>query len=153
MRCHLRALQDCLIIEALGAIVDFAYLIPDTNIFLHFPPLEEVDWLKIAGVHNAIIAIAPVVTRELNHHKDNPRSRKLRDRADDALKDLHARYKGQRPHELRKGVELMFLARDPVLDFTSYGLVRELPDDVRTLSELLRWNGASCLRVVSEQFG
>ncbi len=57
------------------------YLLPDTNVFLHFPPISDVDWLALAGSQVVNLAIAPVISRELNDHKDAPRSRKLRDRA------------------------------------------------------------------------
>ncbi len=53
------------------------YLLPDTNVFLHFPPISDVDWLALAGSQVVNLAIAPVISRELNDHKDAPRSRKF----------------------------------------------------------------------------
>jgi hypothetical protein len=106
-----------------------AFLLPDTNIFLHFPPLHEVDWCSVADASSVVIGIAPVIMRELNSHKDNPRSRKIRDRADAALKELQKQFKAQIPNQLRPNVEIQFLKKDPSIDFLSYGLVRELDDD------------------------
>jgi hypothetical protein len=130
-------------------------LLPDTNIFLHFPALADVDWCGIIGADEVVIVIAPVITRELNDHKDNPRSRKLRDRADAALKDFHSRFKGQKPKELRPKVEIRFLSKDPAIDFTTHGLLQELPDDwlIATAIELKTQHSDEVVAIVSADFG
>jgi hypothetical protein len=114
-----------------------------------------VDWCSIAGAETVVITIAHAVMRELNDHKDNPRSRKLRDRADAAIKELHARYKGQKPKQLRASVEIQFLAKDPTIDFVSYGLLRELPDDwlIATAIELAAQNSEDTVAIVTADFG
>jgi hypothetical protein len=131
------------------------FLVPDTNVFLHFPPLSDVDWCSIAGCEAVTIVIAPTVTRELNDHKDNPRSRKLRDRADAALKDFHARFKGAKPKELRPGVDIEFLTAEPSVDFLAYGLVKDLPDDwlIATGIDLAAKRVPDDVAVVTADFG
>jgi PIN domain len=131
-------------------------LLPDTNIFLHFPALAELDWCNISGAETVVVMIAPVVMRELNDHKDNPRSRKLRDRADAALKELHARFKGQKPKELRPNVEVQFLTKDPAIDFADRGLLKELSDDwlIATAIDLsASANPDDTIAIVSADFG
>jgi hypothetical protein len=105
------------------------YLLLDTNVLLHFPPLSDVDWLSMCNAKSATILIVPVVIRELNKHKDAPRSGRLRDKAVAVLKDLHARFKGDKPKKLRSAVEISFVVQDANLDFGAYGLARDLNDD------------------------
>jgi PIN domain len=105
------------------------YLVPDTNVFLHFPPIADIDWLSISGSEEATILIAPVVLKELNRHKDAPTNYKLRDRATKVLKELHARFKTSKPKEMRTGVQIEFLQQEPLVDFAKHRLSRDLADD------------------------
>lgn len=42
---------------------------PDTNVFLHYRPIAELDWRSMTQGHPVRIQIAPVVTRELEERK------------------------------------------------------------------------------------
>ena len=64
-------------------------IFPDTNLFLHYRPLSEIDWCSLLQSNAVEIEIAPVVTRELEEQKTLNPSRKLRDRAATALTLLH----------------------------------------------------------------
>ena len=64
-------------------------LFPDTNLFLHYRPLNEIDWCSLLQSSTVEIEIAPVVARELETQKTLNQSEKLRDRAETALKLLH----------------------------------------------------------------
>jgi hypothetical protein len=131
------------------------YLVPDTNVFLHFPPITDVDWLKVCGVKSASILIAPVVLRELNKHKDAPRTQRVRDRAAAALRELHARFVDAKTKNIRTSVEIAFVSRDPSLDFLSYGLIRELNDDwlIATALQVKIDNAHWRVAIVSADFG
>jgi hypothetical protein len=61
----------------------FAFL--DTNTFLHYRAIEEIDWLSILATGHVTLVIAPIVIRELNKHKDYSKSAKARERASAAL--------------------------------------------------------------------
>src|ERR1700730_5653590 len=101
----------------------------DTNLFLHFPLLDQIDWLKLLGSEHVVLAITSTVIRELNKHKDAPVSAKLRERAAAALKKLYAYSELNEPILIRDSVELRFNTREPSLDFVSEGLSREVADD------------------------
>jgi hypothetical protein len=104
------------------------FLLPDTNIFLHFRPLREIDWRCLASADSVTLLIAPVVIRELNRHKDLPRSDKLRDRAIKALRFLNACFKGEVGLHFPPSVKLEFL-REPKIDFSSHELSKDIADD------------------------
>jgi hypothetical protein len=100
---------------------------PDTNLFLHFRPLSEIDWCKFLQASTVEIKIAPVVTRELEEQKTLNQSRKLRERAATALKLLHG-YLGH--NQVRDGVTLEFLINEPTAESAvARGLNLQLGDD------------------------
>jgi PIN domain-containing protein len=103
---------------------------PDTNLFLHYRPLNEIDWRSLLQTGEVEIEIAPVVTRELEQQKTLHQSRKIRDRAATALKFLHSQLKIKLPRIVRDGVTLDFLVKEPSPDFAaSRGLNLQLGDD------------------------
>jgi len=102
-------------------------LFPDTNLFLHYRPVNEIDWCSLFQSKFVEIEIAPVVTRELEKQKTLNPSRKLRDRADIALKLLYRHLGNQ---HVRDGVALRFLSKEPTSEFAeSRGLNLQLQDD------------------------
>ena len=54
-----------------------AAIFPDTNVFLHFRRLTEIDWCALFNAKTVTIVIAPVVTGELQEQKTLNSSRKL----------------------------------------------------------------------------
>ena len=64
-------------------------IFPDTNLFLHYRSLNEIDWCSLLHSSTVEVEIAPVVARELEKQKTLNPSKKLRDRAATALKLLH----------------------------------------------------------------
>jgi hypothetical protein len=99
----------------------------DTNLLMHYRPLNEIDWRSLLRCDAVKIEIAPVVTRELEEQKALNPSRKLRDRAAVALKLLHKHLANP---QVREGVTLRFLVKEPAVDFgTSRGLNLQLKDD------------------------
>jgi hypothetical protein len=109
-------------------------LFPDTNLFLHYRPLNETDWCSLLRASTVEIKIATVVTGELEEQKALNPSRKLRDRAATAVKLLH-KHLGH--PQVRDGVTLEFLIKEPTLEFaSSRGLNLRLGDD-RLIGTLL----------------
>jgi rRNA-processing protein FCF1 len=130
------------------------YAFVDTNLLLHYPLPDQVDWCACTGAKEAAVVIAPVVFRELNKHKDKPESRRLRDRAATVLKWFDA-FIDDPTRRLREGVNLLMLAHDPSLDFAKYGLSRDLNDDwlLASILEFRIENPASNIVLVTEDRG
>ncbi|HXM64919.1 MAG TPA: PIN domain-containing protein [Terriglobales bacterium] len=100
---------------------------PDTNLFLHYRSLSEIDWCSLLRSSTVEIEIAPVVPRELEKQKTLNPSKKLRDRAATALKLLHKHLTNP---QVRDGVTLQFLIKEPTSEFAaSRGLSLQLEDD------------------------
>jgi hypothetical protein len=131
----------------------FAFV--DTNIFLHYPSLEDLFWPDLLGVGQVIIVVTATVIRELNRHKDAPVSSKLRDRAASVLRRLFDYSEADEPVLIRDGVELRFHTREPLLNFVSEGLVREIPDDylVATIIEFSRAHPQHDAVLVTDDMG
>ena len=100
---------------------------PDTNLFLHYRSLNEIDWCSLLHSSTVEIEIAPVVARELEKQKTLNPSKKLRDRAATALKLLHKHLANP---QVRDGVTLQFLIKEPTPEFAAFrGLNLQLEDD------------------------
>jgi hypothetical protein len=124
---------------------------PDTNLFLHYRQLNEIDWCSLLDTSAVEIKIAAVVTRELEERKTLHQSRKIRDRAAAALRLLH-KYLGQR--QVRDGVTLEFLIKEPTVEYaTSRGLNLQIRDD-QLIGTLLLYTGENpdmpCVFVTSD---
>lgn len=59
----------------------------DTNIILHFTPLDQVDWTEVCGQRNVEILFAPIVIEELDKQKRNTNPR-ISKRAKAAIKKI-----------------------------------------------------------------
>src|ERR1700692_2389916 len=98
----------------------------DTNTFLHYVSIDQIDWNELFPDQNVVLFICPPVIRELNKHKDTPRTTKLRDRAADVLRKIDAWVDSSPPIILRKSVEVRFRIYDSGLDFAAHNLVRDI---------------------------
>jgi PIN domain len=111
----------------------------DTNTFLHFPRLDQLDWLALLHSTGVRLIIAPVVIRELNRHKDSPTSLKTRERAAAVLRVLDEWSERAWPVFIRNGVELHFRVQDPLIDFAKFNLSRDIADD-HLIASILEYN-------------
>ncbi len=73
---------------------------PDTNIFLHFPPIREIDWPTITKAKRVELIICLTVVHELDSKKSDAR---LGSRAQRAIKDIR---EAQNAGAIRDGVTL-----------------------------------------------
>jgi PIN domain len=121
----------------------------------HIPslrPIEHIDWLGILDTESVILVVSTTVIRELNRHKDFPSSPKARERAAAALIKLHGWSEQEPPIMIRTSVELQFRERDPVIDFDSELLSRDIPDDhlIATIIEHRAENGGDLILITSD---
>jgi rRNA-processing protein FCF1 len=107
------------------------FLFIDTYLFLHFKPIEQIDWLQHLKVNKVVIVVTPVIVRELNKHKDTHPFKRIRQRAASALKKLDTLLEDSTNScaKLRSGVEVYFEVKEPLLDFDKYHLSRDCQDD------------------------
>jgi hypothetical protein len=101
----------------------------DTNLFLHYVPIDQIKWHDFLQANHIVLVITPTILRQLNDKKDSPGNRKMRERAAASLKRLDALADQPPPCILREGVEAQFVAHEPLLDFSSHNLSRHIGDD------------------------
>jgi hypothetical protein len=123
-----------------------AFLVPDTNVFLHYQPFNQIDWLSfVEGADAATFVVPAVVTRGLDRQKDQHRFTEMRDRARTALQRIFALVTDDPDApRLPDGVAFRFLddaTSEAPFDFAAHGLNEQVPDD-----HLL----AACLRLRDE---
>ena len=119
----------------------------DTNIFLHFQPFDQIGWTELLGVEEVELAIAPIVVRELDNHKDHHKLSAIRDRARAALKKIESSIVGAGSPTLTDGVSVSF-ADEPLLSFEEHGLKPEVSDDHLIACCIERASDSSGARVI-----
>ncbi|MBN1550650.1 hypothetical protein JW979_04235 [bacterium] len=105
----------------------FAFL--DTNIFLHYQPFDQINWLDVLKAPQVTIVLTTLNVRELNKTKDTHHSPRIRDRAGWITIRLDKLFEKSLRAELRHDVEMIFETREPGIDFNKFGLVKDVNDD------------------------
>lgn len=100
----------------------------DTNIYLHFQPLDCLDLAEVFGPGDHVVVISRITLHELDEQKTAGRTSKLRDRARTALKNIE-RWTQQGAH-LRNGLTVSYSSDFPQLDYATHGLNPLWGDDV-----------------------
>lgn len=89
--------------------MDICAILIDADVALHFPPIDQIDSLGIAGTSSCIVVVAPISLRELEHQKIFNRSASLRERAGKLIDFLVRKMAEPDPIPLRPNVELRLL--------------------------------------------
>ena len=99
---------------------------PDTNTFLHFKSLDELDWsLLTGGAAEVTVTLCSAVMGELDDKKHRGDTAKLRERAKNSIGRLHK----WRTAEIAPGVRLRLVADEPKVDWDREGLDPKVRDD------------------------
>lgn len=101
----------------------------DTNIFLHYRQIQEIDWLLLLNAELVEISIAPIVIRELEEQKVQNRKKKLRERANRSIMKLASIFRKDSEKSIRESVTLHMIPRDPEIDFKANSLNTDINDD------------------------
>ena len=101
----------------------------DTNIYLHYQPFDQINWLETLGTSAVTIVVPPVTVRELNKHKELHPHPRVKERAGMVLKRLSSLFEPSFQTHLRDGIEVWLEDRDPVIDFAAFQLNPEIQDD------------------------
>lgn len=109
----------------------------DTNVYLHYQPFDQIDWLELLKTDALTIVVPPVTIRELNKRKDLPSRPRVGKRAGQVLKRLLQLHESGPEPPLREGVVLRFEDREPNVDFAAHQLVQEAQDDVLIASIIM----------------
>ena len=101
----------------------------DTNVYLHYQPVDQIDWLGLLKADAVTIVVPQVTIRELNTLKDLRASPRVSRRAGEVLKTLWGLFESESEARIRERVTVRLQEREPNVDFGEYDLVREVRDD------------------------
>lgn len=101
----------------------------DTNIYLHYEMVDQIDWCSILGDFQVTLVLLPITFRELNKRKDAPGAPRVRARAGKALARIDALLQDSLSAEVRAGVTLSVVPHDPSIDFRANRLHPDVQDD------------------------
>ncbi|PQJ33601.1 hypothetical protein BSZ35_02405 [Salinibacter sp. 10B] len=105
------------------------YAILDTNFFLHFKQIEDVDWREMLDADSVKLVIPRRMIEELDEKKDEGSSEKLRDRARKAQGNIEQYLFENDTNEIQSSVLLDHYRKLPEKYFNSKDLDRDTPDD------------------------
>jgi predicted ribonuclease YlaK len=113
------------------------YVFVDTMIFLHYKPIDEIDFPGILGVDKVDILISRIMLRELDEQKNTNKLNRIRERAKKVLLKLENWM--QRAETIRPGVNIAYYGSTPKIDFEKHGLNPNWNDDF-LLATILQYN-------------
>jgi len=123
------------------------HLFIDTNAAMHYQRPDQVDWKTLLAAESVVLVAAPILLKELEKQKIHNASRKLRERAGAYVRWL-APFVRNPSQEVRSGLRWHFIADEPLIDFRSAGLSRDVADD-RLIASVLGYTpddgGAVCV--------
>jgi hypothetical protein len=129
---------------------NFVHAFPDSNIFLHYPPLSELDWCRICDAKAVTLVVCLPVIHELDHKKSDSR---LGGRAERAVKQLREIYATD--GVIREGVTLAVYNQELRLEEFPASLSPDSNDDriVHLVEKYIAANPGLAVAVVTEDFG
>ena len=104
------------------------YCYVDTNTFLHFQFFTEVNWCHELQMERVVLVVCPAVLNELDEQKFSDDA-KVRERAKKVISRLAELADAGQHAEIRKGVEILFVTKEPDVDWDAKGLSRVILDD------------------------
>jgi hypothetical protein len=124
----------------------------DTMTYLHYKPIEQIDWHEVLGASRSdeVVIVVPGVTlREIDKHKNH--TPRLRGRAQRVGAQL-AVWLSSDSQVIRPGVRVASTPRAPAVDFAAEGLDQTQNDDVLVATALAyqRQNAGDTVIVVTQ---
>ena len=110
------------------------YLFLDTMVFLHYPPLEQIEFLALLPANEVTVVLPRITVQELDKHKDNHRSTRIRRRAQKRLSAIVEWLDSS--EEIRSGVHIQYFVPSHSFDYLHHGLDKTSNDDVLLASVL-----------------
>jgi hypothetical protein len=131
------------------------YLFIDTMIFLHFAPLDQIEWVDFVDNDHIEILITSGVIRELDKHKNIHSSEKIRERARRVLKQIESWAISPDGIEIRPKVIARIYTQIPTIDFSVHSLDPAWPDDILIASAISTKAGSPerTIHLVSDDTG
>ena len=110
-------------------MIEEAYVVPDTNILLHFQPPDQIDWPALCGARRVFLVVYPLLRKELSRLKDMHPNKRIRKRAGEREAWLRERLSNM-DGPIRPGVFLFRDAREPRALVERLGLDKDVADDL-----------------------
>ena len=110
-------------------MIEEAYVVPDTNVLLHFQPPDQIDWPALCGARRVLLVVYPLLRKELSRAKDLHANKRIRKRAGEREAWLRERLSNM-DEPIRPGVFLFRDAREPRALVERLGLDRDVADDL-----------------------
>jgi hypothetical protein len=105
------------------------YAFLDTNYFMHFPPVDAVDWCEYLSAAPLTLVVDQQVLRELDEMKDGGRGQSRRDKARSVVSKLHRWLEADEPQQVRENVYIIAHLNAVAIKFSQERLDPDVQDD------------------------
>lgn len=124
----------------------------DTMVYLHYKPVEHIDWHEVLNVprtDEVLIVVPGITLREIDHHKNH--TPRLQGRAQRVAAQLET-WIASGTSGIRPGVRVIPALHAPTIDFDADGFDRGVNDDVLVAAalEYQRTNAGVAVVVVTQ---
>jgi hypothetical protein len=114
------------------------YILPDTNVFLHYRHYTEFPWESVVGDSEVTLVITSALLGELDELKWKGSSAKIKERAQRIGRQLFTAVSAGSPRKIGDGLWLDLNVEEASIsiDFSAHGLSRQSQDDVHVATML-----------------
>jgi rRNA-processing protein FCF1 len=105
------------------------FLFLDTNVYMHYHRVDEIDWTELFEVDQVKIVVPKITITELDKHKNGHRTRKMRERCRVILEKFESWFEKD-DEEIRSNISIQHFGSIPKIDFEEKGLNESSSDDI-----------------------
>ena len=130
-----------------------SYCFIDTNSFLHYKMFTDINWSKITNSTSVLLIVCPAVSSELDKKKHSDNDINIRNRAQRVISKMSKMATSNLIYKIEKNLDLLFISREPSIDWEKEGLSAKIPDDRIIASILEQKNYFNNIILISSDLG
>jgi len=130
-----------------------SYCFIDTNSFLHYRMFTDINWSKITNSTSVLLIVCSAVSSELDKKKHSDNDINIRNRAQRVISEMSKMATSNLIYKIEKNLDLLFISREPSIDWEKEGLSAKIPDDRIIASILEQKNYFNNIILISSDLG
>jgi len=130
-----------------------SYCFIDSNSFLHYRMFTDINWNKVTNSSSVLLIVCPAVLRELDQKKFSAYDINIRNRSQQVISKMLEMKTSKTINKIKKTLDLMFISKEPSIDWEKKGLSAQIPDDRIIASILGQKNNFKNIILVTSDIG
>jgi hypothetical protein len=113
----------------------------------------DINWSKITNSTSVLLIVCPAVSSELDKKKHSDNDINIRNRAQRVISKMSKMATSNLIYKIEKNLDLLFISREPSIDWEKEGLSAKIPDDRIIASILEQKNYFNNIILISSDLG